>query len=77
MPLYIFKDGKTSEGQQIKPINAHSGHKQPDNFDEILQANTHVERYLKEKCSSEHYQQLSFKYFIKSFLILKLLEKVS
>ena len=53
------------------PINAHQ--KQPDNFDEILQANAHVERYLKEKCSSEHYQQLSFKYFVKSFSILKLL----
>ena len=40
-------------------------------FDEILQANAHVEKYLNEKCSSEHYQQLSFKYFVKSFSILK------
>ena len=34
-------------------------------------------KYLIEKCQSEHYQQLSFKYFVKVCLILKLLPKVS
>ena len=31
---------------------------------------------MKEKYLSEHYQQISFKYFVKSFLIIKLLPKV-
>ena len=30
-----------------------------------------------EKCYSKHYRQLSFKYFVKSLLILKLFSKVS
>ena len=34
-------------------------------------------RYLKEKCSSEHCQQLSVNFFVKSFLIPKLLSKAS
>ena len=63
--------------QVFNPLNAHSGQKQTDNFDEILQVNAHVKNYLKEKCSLEHYQQLSFKYFVKLFLIPILLEKVS
>ena len=48
-----------------KPINAHSGQNQPDNFDEIFQVLAQLAKYLKEKCLSEHYQQLSFKYFVK------------
>ena len=36
---------------------------QPDNFDEIFQ----LGKYLTEKCSSEWYQQLYFKYFIDFF----------
>ena len=60
-----------------QPNNAHSGQKQPDNFDEILQANAQLGKYLKEKCLSEHFQQLSFKYLVKSFSIPKLLWKVS
>ena len=35
------------------------------------------QKYLKEKCWSKHYQQLSFKYFVKSFSIQKLWSKVS
>ena len=34
-------------------------------------------KYFKGKCYSGHYQQLPFKYFVRSFLILKLLSKVS
>ena len=49
-----------------KPINAPSGQKQPGNFDEISQAIAKLEKYSKEECCSEHYQQLSFKYFVKS-----------
>ena len=40
---------------------------QPDffhNFEGISQ----LEKYLTEKCYSEHYQQLSVKYFVKIFL---------
>ena len=33
--------------------------------------------YLKERCWLEHHQQLSFKYFVKSLSIQKLLSKVS
>ena len=32
-------------------------------------------KYLNEECWIEHYQQLSFKYFVKQFLITKLLSK--
>ena len=35
------------------PINTHNSQKQPDNFDEILQAKAKLRKYLKEKCSSE------------------------
>ena len=59
------------------PINAHSGQNQPDNFDEIFLLKAWLAKYLKEKCWSEHYQQLSFKYLVKSFSIQKLLSKVS
>ena len=34
-----------------------------------IQAFVQLAKYLKEKCWSEHYQQLSFKYFVKSFSI--------
>ena len=34
-------------------------------------------KYFKQKYQSEHYQRLSFKYFVNSYLILKLLSKVS
>ena len=62
----------------VKPLMLKSnGQKQPDNFDEILQAKETLGKYLNEKCYSEHCQQLSFKYFVKSILILKLLLKVS
>ena len=50
---------------------------QPDNFDEILQAKIKLEKNLRGKCYKELYQQLSFKYFVKSFLISKILSKVS
>ena len=44
--------------------------KQPDNFDEISQAIAKFEKYPKEECCS-HYQQISYKYFVKSFWISK------
>ena len=47
----------------VKSLMLLAAKKQPDNCDEILQAKAKLEKYLKEKCSSEHYQQLSFKYF--------------
>ena len=34
-------------------------------------------KHLKEKCGLEHYQQLSLKYFVKSFSVQKLSSKVS
>ena len=34
------------------------------------------QKYLKEKCLSEYYQQLSFKYFVRISFILKLFSKV-
>ena len=51
----------------------HSGQKQPEDFDEVLQAQVKLGNHAKEKCYSEHYQQFSFKYFVKLFLIPKLL----
>ena len=39
--------------------------KLPDNFDEILEAKAKWWKYFMEKCQSEYYQQLSFKYFVK------------
>ena len=59
-----------------KPINVHGGQNQPDNFDEILQLNAWEVKYLKEECQSEHYQKLSFKYFVKSCLVSKFMRKV-
>ena len=55
---------------------AHSDQKQANNFDEILQANAQLAKYLKEKLLSEHCRQLSFKYFVEYFSFLKLLSKV-
>ena len=46
-------------------------------FDEIFQVKAYLEKILNEKCLLEHYQQLSFKYFVKAFLIPKLSSKVS
>ena len=55
-----------SAGSQIickflvpKPFNAHSGQKQPDNFDKTIIEN------IFEGSQFEHFQQLSFKYFVK------------
>ena len=47
------------------PVNAYSSQKQLDNFGEILKLKANLGKYLKEKRQSEHYQQLSFKYFVK------------
>ena len=53
-------------------INTHSIQNQTDNFDEIFQAKAQLAKYFKEKYSSEHYQQLPFKYIVKWFAIQKL-----
>ena len=50
---------------QWKPINAYSGQKQPDNFGEIFQTEAWLGTYLKEKCYSDHYQELSIIFFVK------------
>ena len=47
-----------------------------DNFGEIFQLTAYLEKDLKEKCWLEHYQQLSFKYFVKPFLITKFLSNI-
>ena len=47
------------------PVSAHSGQNQPENFDEIVKASVQLPKFLKEKCCSKRYQQLSFKYFAK------------
>ena len=44
-------------------------------FDEILQEKTHVEKYLKGECYSEHYQEYSYKYFFKIILNSKVIIK--
>ena len=59
---------------EINAVRALSGRKQPDNFDEIFIGKS---IFRIEKWQSGHYQQLSFKTFINSFSIPKLLSKVS
>ena len=49
---------------------------QPNNYDVVLQAKAKLGKYLTEKCYSEHYQQLFFNHFVKSFFIPTLLSKV-
>ena len=46
------------------PINSHSGQKQPYNFDEIWLAKAKLGKCLMEKYQSEHYLQLSYRYFV-------------
>ena len=48
-----------------------------NNFGEMFQAKSYLEKHLKEKYSSDKYQQLSFKYFLIWFLISKLLTKIA
>ena len=42
--------------------------KYPDNFDDIILMRAFIGNYSRGICLSEHNQQLSFKYFINSFL---------
>ena len=42
----------------------------------ILMKSRKLGKYFKEKCYSEDYQQLFFEYFVKPFLVSKLLLKV-
>ena len=51
------------------PINPYRGRKQHKDYNEILYAKAELGKYLMEKCYSEHFQNLSFKIFAKSFLI--------
>ena len=48
-----------------------------DNFGKIFYRKASLGKYLKEKCSAEHFQQLSFKYFVIFFLMPESLLKVS
>ena len=50
--------------------------KPPDYFGDFSLTKEIFRIYLKEECESEHNKQLSFKYFVKSFSIPKLLSKV-
>ena len=59
----------TSFSPIFNPFNARSGQKQPGNLGEIYQIKAQVRKHLREKCLSEHYQQLSFKYFVKIYWI--------
>ena len=61
---------------KFNPLMLTAAKNQLGNFDEIFQAKADLAKFL-EKCSSEHYQQHSFKYFVKLFSIQKLLSKVS
>ena len=36
-----------------------------------------LRKYLKEKCYPEYYQELSFKYFVKSFLFIEIMSQIS
>ena len=71
----ITSNWLTISKKTLKTIHAHSGQRQPDNFDENFSGNALLGKYLKRKCWLEQYQQLSFKYFVKSFIIPKLLSK--
>ena len=53
------------------------GQKRPDNFWYIFLIKASFEKYLKEKCLSDHKQQLPFNYFSKYCFNLKLFSKVS
>ena len=46
-------------------INACRSQMYSDNLGEIFYVDAH--KYLKQKCSSEHFQNLDFKYFEKLF----------
>ena len=46
-------------------------------LDEIFQAKALLEKYEKDKCSSEQCQQLSLKYLVKLIGIPELLPKIS
>ena len=60
---------KHHDQYSLPPENEHSRSKWT-NFDEIFQSKAYLRNYLKGKCWSEYYQQLSFKYFLKSVLTL-------
>ena len=52
-PLITFSSNRSMSNRFFsvtKPINAHSGKKQPDNLDEILQVKAQSDKYLMEKC---------------------------
>ena len=62
-------------GNVKRTTTAHSSQKQSDKVDEIFQAKTVLNEYLKKKCYSKQYQELSIKYFVKSSLIPEILPK--
>ena len=61
----------------FNPLMLTTAKKQTDTFGEIFLKNANMGKYLKEKCLSEDYQQLSIKYSVKSFLISKSFSIVS
>ena len=51
------------------------GQKQSDKFGEIFQPKAYLGKYMREKYSSEHYQQLPSKYFGKIILDFEVIVK--
>ena len=60
----------------LNPFTLKEAKTGPDNFQYIYLSKVFFEKYLKEKCLSQHYQQLFLKYFVKSLSIPKLFSKV-
>ena len=57
-------------------INTQNGQNRPDDFGNILPTKAYLRKRFMKKSSSEATKQLSFKYFAKFPLILKLFSKV-
>ena len=67
--------GKIAAG--AKPLMLVTSRKQFDNFDETFETRVKLLKYLKEKCKSEEYDQVSFKYFARWSPIFNWYSKVS
>ena len=63
--MHAFTIYCTIQNKQVNLLMLKVAKKQPDIFDEILHTKAGLGKYLKEKCYSEYFQQLLFKYFQK------------
>ena len=59
------------------PFHSQGASKRPDIFGDYFPIKASLGKHLKEKCSSDHNQKLSFKYFVNFHFIPKLFSKVS